>query len=43
MVHSTYNKYDERYSDEYTLSMIVKVMTVKLNKRQKQSLLMIGK
>jgi hypothetical protein len=35
----TENKYDEIYSDEYTLSMNVKMMTVKLNKREKQSML----
>ena len=39
MEHSTDNKYDEIYSDEYTLSMNVKVMTLKLNKREKQSML----
>jgi hypothetical protein len=37
--HSPDNKYDEIYSDEYTLSMNVKVVTVKLNKREKQSML----
>jgi hypothetical protein len=41
MEHSTDNKYDGRYSDEHTLSMIVKVMTVKLTEREKQSLLMM--
>ena len=39
MEQSTDNKYDETYSDEYTLSMNVKVVTVKLNKREKQNML----
>jgi hypothetical protein len=37
--HSPENKYDEIYSDKFTLSMNVKMMAVKLNKREKQNLL----
>ena len=39
MEHSTDNKYDEIYSEKYTLSMNVKVVTVKLNKREEQNML----